>query len=50
MTTSRPSIDRSTWLTLLATLLLAACSSPTTAIPLPLSEDQPTFLYFYTDG
>lgn len=28
--------------------ILAACTS--TSVDLPLAEDQPTFIFFYTDG
>jgi ABC-type glycerol-3-phosphate transport system substrate-binding protein len=32
-----------------AILALAACSSGTAA-PLPLAQDKPTFMFFYTDN
>lgn len=28
--------------------ILAACTS--TSVDMPLAEDQPTFIFFYTDG
>jgi len=45
-----PSTHNVGWLTLIVALLLAACTPATTAAPLPLADDRPTFLYFYTDG
>jgi hypothetical protein len=36
------------WLFLLLVAALTACTS--TPVELPLAEDKPTFLFFYTDG
>ena len=36
------------WLLPLLVAALAACTS--TPIELPLAEDKPTFIFFYTDG
>ncbi len=35
---------------LLVLLVLAACQGTVASVNLPLSQDKPTFLYFYTDN
>jgi hypothetical protein len=37
-------------LLLVALLALAACGAPQAEDRLPLAEDRPTLLFFYTDG
>lgn len=39
------------WLLLGAVLfIVTACGGGASSVALPLADDQPTFIYFYTDG
>ena len=42
-------INRVGWLSLVVALL-AACAPAAPPDPLPLANNRPTFIYFYTDG